>query len=68
MERERYAQNREDILKRQRPTREHNKHIAAILDGSNIVTQVSATGQSADTQLHNITCACGAVTGLLLNC
>ena len=61
MERERYAQNREDILKRQRPTREQNKHIAAVLDGSNIVTQVPATGQSAVTQLQNITSAGGAV-------
>ena len=50
MERERYAQNREDILKRQRPTREQNKHIVAVLDGSHIVTQVPATGQQ---QSHN---------------
>ena len=61
MERERYAQNREEILKRQRQTREQNKHIAAVLDGSNIVTQVPATGQSAVTQLQNITSAGGAV-------
>ena len=61
MERERYARNREEILKRQRQTREQNKHIAAVLDGSNIVTQVPATGQSAVTQLQNITSAGGAV-------
>ena len=47
MERERYARNREETLKRQRQTREQNKHIDAVLDGSNIVTQVPATGQSA---------------------
>ena len=68
MERERYAQNREDILKQQRPTREQNKHIVVVLDGSNIATQVPATGQSPVTQLQNITCAGGAVTRLLLNC
>ena len=61
MERERYARNREEILKRQRQTREQNKHIVAVLDGSNIVTQVPATGQSAVTQLQNITSAGGAV-------
>ena len=61
MERERYAQNREEILKRQRQTRKQNKHIAAVLDGSNIVSQVPATGQLVATQLQNITCAGGAV-------
>ena len=61
IEREQYARNREEILKRQRQTREQNKHIAAVLDGSNIVTQVPATGQSAVTQLQNITSAGGAV-------
>ena len=61
LEREWYARYREEILKRQRQTREQNKHIAAVLDGSNIVTQVPATGQSAVTQLQNITSAGGAV-------
>ena len=68
MERERYAQNREEILERQRRTRKQNKHIAAVLNGSNIVSHMPATGQLAVTQLQNITCAGGAVTGLLLNC
>lgn len=44
MERERYAQNREGILKRQWQAREQNKHIAAVLSTwllERIVTQVS---------------------------
>ena len=60
-ERERYSQNSEEILKRQRQTREQNKHIDVVLDGSNNVSQVPATGQSAVTQLQNRTCAGGAV-------
>lgn len=61
IERERYAQNREEILKRQRQARDQKKHNVVVLDGSNLVTQVMATGQSAVTQLANITCAGGAV-------
>jgi len=65
-ERERYAQNSEEILKRRRQTREQNKHIGVVLDGSNNVSQVLATGQSAVTQLQNITCASGAVPNSML--
>ena len=62
MEMEWYAQNREEILKRQRQTRKQNKHIAAVLNGSNIVSHMPATGQLAVTQLQNITCAGGVVS------
>ena len=50
-ERERYAQNREDILMRQRQVREQNKNITAILGDSNIALDTPPTGQSAVTQL-----------------
>ena len=61
MEMEWYAQNREEILKRQRQTRKQNKHIVAVLNGSNIVSHMPAIEQLAVTQLQNITCAGGAV-------
>ena len=51
-ERERYAQNRQEILKRQRQVHEQNKNI-----GSNIILDTPATGQSAVTQLQNKTSA-----------
>ena len=51
-ERERYAQNRQKILKRQRQVREQNKNI-----GSNIILDTPATRQSAVTQLQNKTSA-----------
>ncbi|XBI38223.1 hypothetical protein VPH35_123313 [Triticum aestivum] len=52
-ERERYAQNREEILKRQRQTHEQNRNITAAFDGT--------TGQEAVTQLQNITGPDGAL-------
>ena len=56
-EREKYAHNTDELLKGQPKSSEHNKHIAAVADGSNIVSQVRATGQTAVTQLQIITCA-----------
>lgn len=60
-DRERYAQNRDEILKRQRLSREKRKATTGLLNDDNTVSQTPATGQSVVTQLQKLTCA---VTGL----
>jgi hypothetical protein len=47
-----YAQNRDEILKRQRQSREQKKTSNALLNGAE---PTPATGQSAVTQLHKLT-------------
>jgi hypothetical protein len=56
-DRERYAQNRDEILKRQRLSREKRKATTAILNDHTTVSHTPATGQSGVTQLQKLTCA-----------
>uniref|UniRef100_A0ACD6ATD3 Uncharacterized protein n=1 Tax=Avena sativa TaxID=4498 RepID=A0ACD6ATD3_AVESA len=50
-----YAQNREEILKRQRQSREQKKKSIALLDINDTLTHSPVTGQSAVTEVHKIT-------------
>jgi hypothetical protein len=55
-DRERYAQNRDEILKRQRLSREKRKTTTGLLNDSNTVSHTPAAGQSGVTQLQKLTC------------
>uniref|UniRef100_A0ACD6A2F0 Uncharacterized protein n=1 Tax=Avena sativa TaxID=4498 RepID=A0ACD6A2F0_AVESA len=55
-DRERYAQNRDEILKRQRQYRELEKASNALLGNDDSATPTPATGISVVTQLPTITC------------
>jgi hypothetical protein len=46
-----YAQNREEILKQQRQSREQKRKATALLNGIGSVSHTPATGRSAVTQI-----------------
>ncbi|KAE8815162.1 hypothetical protein D1007_07485 [Hordeum vulgare] len=54
-DRERYAQNRDEILKRQRLSREKRKTASRLLNDDITVSHTPATGQTGVTQLQRLT-------------
>ncbi|KAI4972068.1 hypothetical protein ZWY2020_002993 [Hordeum vulgare] len=60
-DRERYARNRDEILKRQRISREKRKTASQLLNDDTTVSHTTSTGQTGVTELQRLTCD---VTGL----
>ncbi|KAE8807562.1 hypothetical protein D1007_16101 [Hordeum vulgare] len=60
-DRERYARNRDEILKRQRISRERRKTASRLLNDDTTVSHTPTTGQTGVTELQRLTCD---VTGL----
>jgi hypothetical protein len=53
-ERERYANNKDEILKRRRQIRDLKKQSTAAVNDENILCATQATGQSGVTQIQNM--------------
>ncbi|KAI5010677.1 hypothetical protein ZWY2020_012814 [Hordeum vulgare] len=60
-DRERYARNRDEILKRQRISREKRKTASQLLNDASTMSLTPTTGQTGVTELQRLTCD---VTGL----